>query len=98
MTLMASKTGRLLKGRSVGRQRQPQSPEIRRTLAGKFGARLAALAESAELDADQLGAKIGKTGDMVRLYYAGRSVPPLNDWPKLAKALGLDSTRELLPE
>jgi transcriptional regulator with XRE-family HTH domain len=81
----------------VGRRRQPQAPEIRRTPAGRFGARLAALAEKAELTADQLAAKLGKTGDMVRLYYSGRSVPHINDWPKLARALGV-TMRELLPE
>lgn len=81
----------------MGRKRQPQTPEIRKTLAGKFGARLAALADAAHLDADTLGDKLGKSGDTVRLYYAGRVVPPLNDWPKLAKALNVP-LRELLPE
>ena len=82
---------------TVGRKRQPQPPEIRRTLAGKFGARLAALADTAGLDADQFGERVGKSGDTVRLYYAGRVVPPLNDWPKLARALNV-RVRELLPE
>lgn len=86
------------RGRTVGRKRQPQSPEIRKTLAGKFGRRLSELAEAAELDADSLGAKLGKSGDTIRLYFAGKTVPPLNDWPKLAKAVGVDSARELLPE
>lgn len=93
----ATKMVRSKKGPRVGRKRQPQSPEVRKTLTGKFGARLAALAEAANLDADTLGAKIGKSGDMVRLYYAGRNVPPLNDWPKLAKVLGV-SLRDLIPE
>lgn len=83
---------------TVGRKRQPQSAEIRKTLAGKVGARLAALADSAGLDADSLGDKIGKSGDTVRLYFAGKVVPPLNDWPKLAKAVGVPTVRELLPE
>lgn len=83
--------------RNVGRKRQPQAPEIRRTLAGKFGARLLVLSEAANLDADALADKLGKTGDMVRIYYSGRSVPPLNDWPKIAKALGV-TVRDLIPE
>lgn len=85
-------------GGTVGRKRKPVPKKIRDSYAGKFGMRLANLAAIADLDANELGKKIGKTGDMVRIYYAGRSVPPLNDWPKLAYALGLSSVRELLPE
>lgn len=92
----AIKIGGSTKGR-MGRKRQPQSDDIRKTLAGKFGVRLAALADAADLDADELGSKIGKSGDTIRLYFAGRVVPPLNDWPKLARALGVP-VRELLPE
>ena len=84
-------------GPKVGRKRQPIPKEVSRTLQGKMGARLSMLTDAAGLDADSLGDKIGKTGDMVRLYYSGRSVPPLNDWPKIAKALGV-TLRELLPE
>jgi ribosome-binding protein aMBF1 (putative translation factor) len=91
MAMVAKQNGR------VGRKRQPQTPEIRRSLAGKLGARIAALADAAGIDADTLASKIGKTGDTVRLYYSGRVVPPLNDWPKIAKALGLSEVRELLP-
>lgn len=98
MTATAKHNGRLLKkGRLVGRKRQPQPPEIRRTLSGKVGARIASLADAAGLSADELGDKIGKTGDMVRLYYSGRSTPPLDDWPRIARALSV-SVRELLPE
>ncbi len=96
-TALASKDRRLLKGRPVGRKRQPQSPEIRRTLAGRFGARLSYLADTVGLTPDELGERIGKTGDMVRIYYAGRSTPPLDDWPKIARALKV-TVRELLPE
>ena len=97
MVAVAKQDRRFSKGRTVGRKRQPQPPEIRRSLAGRFGVRLSELATKANFDADQLAKKIGKTGDMVRLYYAGRSVPPLNDWPKLAKALGVE-VRDLIPE
>lgn len=97
MVTAATKMSGSKKGHSVGRKRQPQPKEIRQTLAGKFGARLSALADDAGLTADQFASKIGKTGDMVRIYYAGRSVPPLNDWPRIAKVLGV-TTRELLPE
>jgi hypothetical protein len=83
--------------RTVGRKRSPQSAEISKTLAGKLGVRLAALADAAGFDADALGKRIGKSGDMVRLYFAGRNTPPLNDWPKIAKALRV-TVRELIPE
>lgn len=86
------------KGATVGRKRQPQSPEIRKTLAGKLGARLAELAEAAGMDADELGGKIGKSGDTVRLYYAGKASPHINEWPRIAKLFGLQNPRDLLPE
>ena len=97
MTTATSNDRRLSEGRTVGRKRQPQPPEIRKTLAGQLGARLAVLAELRGLSADDLGKRIGKTAATVRLYYSGRVVPPLDDWPKLARALGV-TVRELLPE
>jgi ribosome-binding protein aMBF1 (putative translation factor) len=98
MIATATKMGGSQQRATVGRKRQPQTPEIRKTLAGKLGARLAELADSVGLDADQLGDKIGKSGDTVRLYFSGKASPHINDWPKLAKALGVPSVRELLPE
>lgn len=86
-----------LKGQKVGRKRQPQKAEVRKTYAGKVGLRLAELANRAGLSADDLGDKLGKSGDSVRLYFAGDASPKLNDWPKLAKILGV-SVRDLLPE
>jgi ribosome-binding protein aMBF1 (putative translation factor) len=98
MAATATKMGGSQTRATVGRKRQPQTPEIRKTLAGKFGARLSVLADAAGLDADSLGSKIGKSGDTVRLYFAGKASPHINDWPKLAKVLGLANTRDLLPE
>lgn len=83
--------------RKVGRKRQPQSKDIARTYKGRFGQRLAALAETANLDADKLGGKIGKSGDTVRLYFAGRVAPPLDDFPAIAKALGV-TVAKMMPE
>lgn len=85
------------KGPRVGRKRQPQSKEISKTLAGKFGARLMLLAEAAQLDPAAFADKIGKSEVSVNLYFAGKVVPPLNDWSKIAKVLGV-TVRELLPE
>lgn len=97
MAVALNEDRRLLKGRPVGRKRHPQTPEMRRSLQGKIGARLSALADKAGLSADDVGERIGKTGDMVRLYYSGKSIPPVADWPKIAKVLGV-TVRELLPE
>lgn len=97
MLAETKETGRFSEGRSVGRKRQPQPPEIRRTLTGKLGARLASLADGKGLSADELGKRIGKSAATVRLYYSGRVVPPLDDWPALARALGV-TVRDLLPE
>ncbi len=86
----------LPKGRTVGRKRQPQKPEVRRTMAGKFGAHIAELARQANVSAKQIGDALGKTDDTVRLYFAGEATPHVNDWPKLAKVLGV-SVKDLLP-
>lgn len=85
------------KGPTVGRKRKPQTKEVAKTLKGRFGSRLSALATKAGFDADGFGDKIGKSGDTVNLYYSGRVIPPLNDWPKIAKVLGV-SVRDLIPE
>lgn len=93
----ASKMARSKQVPKVGRKRQAQSKEISKSLAGKFGVRLLRLTEAAQLDAASLATKIGKSEISVNLYFAGKVVPPLNDWPKIAKALGV-TLRELLPE
>ena len=85
-------------GPKVGRKRQPIPKDLLKTPSGKFAVRLAALMEAAGLDADSLGDKIGKSGDSVRLYLTARAVPHLDDWPKLAKAVGLANYRELLAD
>lgn len=82
----------------MGRKRQPIPKALLKTPTGKFAVRLAALADRAGLDADALAKKIGKSGDTVRLYFTARVVPHLDDWPKLASALGLSDYRELLAD
>lgn len=82
---------------AVGRKRQPQSKSIARTYAGRFGARLASLCDGAGVSADELGERIGKSGDMVRRYFGGRSVPPLTDLPSIAKVLQV-SVSDLMPD
>lgn len=84
------------KGPKVGRKRQPIPKELLKTPSGKFAVRLQGLMEAAGIDAKTLGEKIGKSSDTVHVYLAARAVPHLDDWPKLAKALGLSDYRELI--
>jgi transcriptional regulator with XRE-family HTH domain len=81
----------------TGRPRQPQAPSVRRTYAGRLGRKLADLADARQITADDLAKAIGKSGDSVRLYFAGQATPHVNDWPRLAAALHV-TIRELLPE
>lgn len=97
MVAFASKMARSKELPKVGRKRKPQSKEVAKKLTGKFGARLLLLTEQANLDAESLGKKIGKSEVTVNLYFAGKYTPPLNLWPKIATALGV-SLRDLLPE
>ena len=85
------------KGRTVGRKRKPMPKEIRRTLAGRFGLRLERHLSESGLSVAEFAQRIGKTEEAVRTYLRGTSAPALQDWPLIAKALGLDSYRDLLP-
>lgn len=86
------------KGPKVGRKRQPIPKELLKTPSGKFAVRLAGLMEAASIDAKELGDKIGKSVNTIHFYLAAKAVPHLDDWPKLAKALGLSDYRELLAD
>ena len=96
MSVTKTKIGGSSKGRKVGRKRKAQPKEVRRTLAGKIGVRLAELAKDANMSAAQLADAIGKDVDTVHAYFAGKASPKVNDWPTVAKALGVP-LRELLP-
>ena len=98
MTTLERKIKPSNKGPKVGRKRQPIPKALLKTPTGKFAVRLAALADAAGLDADDLADKIGKSGDTVRLYFTARAVPHLNDWPKIAAALGVKDYRDLLAD
>jgi ribosome-binding protein aMBF1 (putative translation factor) len=98
MAATATKMARSKKVPKVGRKRQPIPKELLKTPSGKFAVRLSSLMEAAGLDAKELGAKIGKSSDTVHVYLAARAVPHLDDWPRIAKALGLSDYRDLLSE
>jgi ribosome-binding protein aMBF1 (putative translation factor) len=89
----ASKQG----AKRVGKKRSAQPKEVARTMSGKFGARLAYLTEKAGLTPEEFADKIGRSRPAVYTYFAGRSVPHLEDWPIIAKVLGV-SVKDLLPE
>lgn len=82
----------------MGRKRQPQAKEVRRTLTGQVGARLEELAIAAGYSTPgQFAEAMNKTEEAVRHYYRGTRAPKLDEWPKIAKLLGV-TVRELLPE
>jgi ribosome-binding protein aMBF1 (putative translation factor) len=88
----ASKQG----AKRVGKKRSAQPKEVARTMSGKFGARLEELATKAGLSPDDLAEKLGKSPGIIRYYYVGRSVPHIDDWPLIAKVLGV-TIHDLLP-
>lgn len=65
---------------------------------GLFGQHLANLVAQAGLSSSEFADKIGKTADTVTLYFSGRRLPKMRDYRVIAKALGLASIRELLPD
>lgn len=78
----------------VGRKRTSKPPKSLSLPERKFALRLA------ELVGDRSGEvaeKVGVTHDAVLKWLAGRSVPSLDKWPKLAAAVGLKDYRDLLP-
>ena len=98
MVAIQGKIEASLKGaKRVGKKRAAQTKDIAKTMAGRFGARLAELADKAGLTADDLAVRLDKSPAMIRFYFAGRNVPHINDWPGIAKALGVQVS-DLLPK
>jgi ribosome-binding protein aMBF1 (putative translation factor) len=94
----ASKMARSKQVPKVGRKRQPIPKALLKTPSGKFAVRLQGLMEAAGLEADTLGEKIDKSSGTVYAYLSARAVPHIDDWPRIAKALGLSDYRELLAD
>ncbi|HBE71807.1 MAG TPA: hypothetical protein DDW52_26995 [Planctomycetaceae bacterium] len=70
--------------------------------SGRFAARLRMLREKTGLTGKEAVAELNRVGYGVKqtTYYnweSGRSEPPLDAYPELAKMLGLSSPRTLLP-
>lgn len=81
----------------MGRKRKPPragTPERNR----QFAARLNGLLDRSGLSPVQLAERLGASSVIVYHYLQGEHLPRLQDLPELARALGLNSARDLLPE
>jgi ribosome-binding protein aMBF1 (putative translation factor) len=78
---------------SVGRKRAEPDTS---TYEGRFAARLGELLEARGLTPPQLADKLAKDKGVIYHWLAARYLPPLNDWPKLAKILRVEVS-DLLP-
>ncbi len=81
------------KGRIMGKKRQ--KPKRDNSPSGLFAARLREL--MADRPAPELAETLGVTPDAVLKWLRGDRTPPLDQWPAIAKALGLSDWRDLLP-
>jgi transcriptional regulator with XRE-family HTH domain len=80
----------------MGRKRAGQPRRVRHTVAGQFGRRLEQLATAAGLTTAEFAKKAGVTEDAVRKYFRGTDVPRLDRWPRIARALGVEMTPEIV--
>ena len=81
-----------------GPERQGQPKKVRDTPAGLFGQRLEKLMIERGLTTEEFAEAAGLTSDAIRKYLRGVSVPHINRWPELARALGLNDAAQLTPK
>jgi transcriptional regulator with XRE-family HTH domain len=67
------------------------------TYAGRFAVRLRSLRDKAKLSVPELAEKTGIPRTTLFNWEMGRTAPPLNSYPILAKAYGI-KVRNLFPE
>lgn len=91
---LATIAGSPKRSRSVGRQRKPRAE---RDYQARFAQRLCDLLKNRDMSAQELADKLHVSPQTVWDWLAGRSVPKLNSWPAIAKALGAKDPNELLP-
>lgn len=65
---------------------------------GRFAVRLRTLREKAGLTQEQVAEAIGVAANTYFGYESGKSIPHLEKFPALAKALKLRTPQKLLPE
>ncbi len=80
----------------------PKPPDLT-TYSGRFAARLRTLREKTGMTGQEMAEAVTASGFDVawRTYFNwenGRTQPPIDAFPSLAKALGLKTIRALLPE
>jgi transcriptional regulator with XRE-family HTH domain len=81
----------------MGRKRQGPSlsvPERNR----QFARHLNRLLSDASLDPRELAALLGRTEVLIYKYLQGVHLPRLGDLPEIARALNLESCKDLIPQ
>lgn len=79
--------------RPMGKKRS--NPKLGNSPSHQFTRRLRALL--GDRTATELAQALGITPNAVGKWLRGERTPPMDDWPAIAKALGLDDWRDLLP-
>lgn len=85
-------------GSLAGRKRTGPAEGIKKTPAAKFGMHLEQLVNGSGMTVAEFASKVKKSEQAVWSYFRGTRVPHINDWPRIAKALGLEEIRELVPQ
>ena len=81
----------------MGRKRSGPATQLP-PRARQFAMRLNDLMEQAGLTPDDVATRIGKSLAIVHHYLRGTNLPRLLELPELARALGLASVKDPLPE
>ncbi|MEX2120754.1 MAG: helix-turn-helix transcriptional regulator [Pirellulales bacterium] len=94
----SSKAARKGAARGSGRKRRPLAGRIPVTPARKFGSHLKELVRDAGMAAKDFAAQIGRSDDTVWYWLRGEHVPHIDEWPRIAEALGIGNVRDLVPD
>lgn len=96
----AAKSTKSRKGaaRGSGRKRRPLAGRIPLTPARRFGTHLKQLVREAGMAAKDFAAQIGRSDDTVWYWLRGEHVPHIDEWPRIAEALGIGNVRDLVPD
>jgi len=94
MTTMLKHTGRLYKGRLVGRKRTRKPPKSLTPFERAWAEHLGDLIGG---NSGQVAEALGVSHDAVLKWCAGDSFPSADRWPKLAAALNLRTVKGLFP-
>lgn len=90
----ATKMGGSQKGPKVGKVRRVNK-SFATSPSGQFAKRLNQLLRNQP--ASDLADKLGVSDDAVLKWLRGDRTPPIDQWPDIAKALGLSDWRDLIP-